>query len=216
MGDVINLPPQADPMGEINTHDPESGRRRSQADILIDIGNRHGLFHDAGGDAFARIGAMCFPVESLHYKEQLSRQFYELTERGPNRNALSDATATLAAVAKFDGPQASVWLRTAAVDDNIVLDIGDPEATAITVSSDGWDIAPNRRAHFIRTGKMTALPTPAGPGDVTKLWDYINIEQPDRPLMLAWLISRCDQLDPTRFVCCTLSKARENPAQRGR
>jgi len=171
----------------------DNGRRRAQADLLLDLGQRHELFHDAGGDAFAEADTgtrrAVFAVDSTDYREELGREFYELTGRGCNRNALADATATLAAIAKYDKPQHAVWLRTAEHAGGICIDIGNSTGQCIKITDGGWQVLDSAPVKFRRSGKPAPLPTPAGPADIAPLWDHLNIDAADRPLIIAWLLA---------------------------
>ena len=108
------------------------GTPRPQATVLIDIGRTHTLFHDLGGDAYARLGngAVC-AIGSGEYREVLGGEFYKLSGKGANRNALADAVTTLAAIAKHEDDAAQVFLRVGKSDGGIVIDTGRKTAPAM-------------------------------------------------------------------------------------
>lgn len=148
----------------VQTVDKE-GRPRPQASILIDLGQRHHLFHDHGGDAYARVNVgtrkAIYPISGTDYREHLSREFYKLSGKGCNRNALTDSTATLSAVAKFDGPAEAVYPRIGKHGEAIVIDLGDDTGEAVIVTSTGWRIE-RSPVNFKRTGKPLSPPRPRG------------------------------------------------------
>lgn len=178
----------------------EEGRPRPQASILIDLGRNHYLFHDHGGDAFARVtvGARkaVYPIIGTDYREHLAREFYMLSGKGCNRNTLVDATATLSAIGKFDGPAETVNLRVGKCDNGIIIDLGDDTGEAVIVTATGWQID-DAPVNFKRTGKPLPLPRPSGACDTSKqslhdfdkLWRYVNVETADRVLIAGWLLS---------------------------
>lgn len=170
----------------------DEGAPRSQASILTDIGRSHHLFHDDGGDAYARIRvdshAEVFRIDSAAYRDCLSRELYRLTDKGAGRSAIPDALSTLTAIAKHDGPCEPVFLRTGTHGNGIVLDTGRRDWQSIEVLPTGWRVTADRIVNFRRSGKATALPHPSVP-DFKRLWRYVNIEERDRPLIAGWLLA---------------------------
>lgn len=165
------------------------GTPRPQAAVLIDIGRRHTLFHDPGGDAYARLknGAV-YAVCGSEYREILSGEFYRLTRKGANRNALADAVTTLAAIAKHEGSAAQVFLRIGESDGEIVIDTGRQDRACHVVSADTWRTDETPPVHFRRSGKPLSLPEPAEPA-FGLLWRYVNVRPADRVLIAAWLLA---------------------------
>ncbi len=165
------------------------GAPRPQATVLIDIGRKHTLFHDLGGDAYARLGnsAVC-AIGSGEYREVLGGEFYRLTGRGANRNALADAVTTLAAIAKHEGKAAQVFLRVGESDGGIVIDTGRQDRACFVVSATCWRTDKTPPVHFRHSGKPLSLPDPAKP-DFSLLWRYINVLPSDRVLIAAWMLA---------------------------
>lgn len=162
------------------------GRPRKQSDILVDLGRRHDLFHDQGGTAYARIGNRVFGIDSRDYREALTGEFYALTNKGPNRNAVGDACATLAAQAKFAGPCHHVWLRVGEDEGNVVIDCGDGRVVIVTPS--GPLVAEDAPVRFRRTSGMLALPQ-IGKPNFSLLWNYVNVRPDHRPLIAGFLLA---------------------------
>ena len=170
------------------------GKPRTQADILVDIGRQHTLFHDPGGEGYACLlrdnHIEIHALESRIYREVLAGAFYSLANKGCNRNALTDAVTTLCAEARFKGECRRVWMRVAcdAYDANdIVLDLCTPEWKVIRIKKSGWQIEKGGAVMFRRAGKPRALPIPTA-GDFGKLWNYINVREADRVLVAAFLL----------------------------
>jgi hypothetical protein len=170
----------------------DDGQKRSQATVLTEIGKRHHLFHDEGGDAYARVQvgdhAEVFLINSADYRDCLSRAYFDLSGSGANRNATGDALSTLSAMARFTGPCEPVHLRIGSSGDGIVIDDGSRSWRCITVNADGWCCTSRRIVNFRRSGKPLALPTPTT-GDLSRLWRYVNVEKADRVLIAAWLLA---------------------------
>lgn len=167
------------------------GTPRSQSSILTDIGRTHHLFHDEGGDAYARVRvghhAEVFATSSVAYRDCLARDYYRLTGKGASRNAIPEAISTLTAMAKHDGPCEPVWLRTGAAAGSLVIDLGDKDWQCVEVLPFGWHVTRDRIVNFRRSGKATALPHPTT-ADFSRLWRYVNVEACDRPLIAGWLL----------------------------
>lgn len=179
----------------VATHTDE-GRPRKQADVLIDIGMRHRVFHDEGGDPYAVINldgrTAVFRMYSTDYGDWLGREYYGLTGKGANRNAVGDAVATLAAKAKYDGPQEPVYLRVAPTPaDGVAIDLGNDSGEAVIVTPQGWRIV-QPPVYFRRVGKALALPRPKRSDDAAtafrRLWAHANVDAADRVLAAAWLL----------------------------
>lgn len=168
------------------------GLNRNQASTLIDMGRHHHLFHDEGGDAYAEItgikGKRVLAVSASEYRDLLGHEYFRTTGKAASRGALAEAVNTLAAIAKYDGSPEPVFLRVAATQDSIVIDLGDETYCAIEVTRQGWRVVNASPVHFRRSGKPLSLPFPRDPG-ISPLWQLLNIVEQDRPLVLAWLLS---------------------------
>jgi hypothetical protein len=181
----------------IQTHTDE-GKPHPQAAVLIDIGHTHELFHDHGGDAYAKVNTgtrtAVLAINSAEYREVLGREYYRLTGRGANRNAVSDAVATLSAIARFDGVEEPVYLRVADTAAGIEIDLGDDTGDAAIVTKEGWRIG-TPTVNFRRSGKPLPLPRPTI-AEFSLIWRHINVAEEDRPLIAAWLLAALRSCGP--------------------
>lgn len=170
----------------------KKGNLLSQASILTNIGMRHKLFHDEGGDAYAQFGAkgriQVLPIGSSDHRDVLASEFYRILRKGPSRNAVADAISTLTAAAKFDGERHPVFRRVGHEKDWIYIDLGDRDWTCFKIGADGWTHEKQHPVRFRRMGKPLALPSPEA-SDFSKIWRYVNINAQDRVLVAAWLLS---------------------------
>jgi hypothetical protein len=153
----------------ITLHD-ERGPK-SQATVLTEIGQQHHLFHDQDGEAFARVTvadhAEVFRITGGEYRDLLGRAYYLLSGAGANRNAITDAVATLTATARYAGPEESVHLRVGSTHSGsgIVIDTGAADWAVIEVTASGWRkvrqhsinfAAPRRRRRCLSPLKPTS------------------------------------------------------------
>ncbi len=153
------------------------------------------LFHSKDGACFSALRSTprkVFHLETKNFAEWLGYAFYRATEtdRGPGRAAsdtsIRTARVVLTGIAKNDGPEREVYLRCAVLDDRYYIDLGDEDWRAVEVSSDGWRLVERPPVYFWRASTMRPLPVPIVGGDLTLLWKYCNVPEPDRPLVIAW------------------------------
>jgi len=144
------------------------GKKKSQATVLIELGQKNRLFHCPNKDGYALIGQRqaVMALRSKDFREHLSHAFFKLTGKGCNANALADALATLESIAKFNSPQHDVYMRVAALDKAVYLDIGCPDWRVIEVTADGWRTLDSPPVKFFRKRGAAALPEPSNTGDI--------------------------------------------------
>ncbi|WP_019867641.1 hypothetical protein [Methylovulum miyakonense] len=165
-------------------------KKKSQATLLIELGQKNRLFHCPNMDGYALIGdcQAVMALRSRDFREHLSHAFFKLTGKGCNANALTDALATLESIAKFNNPQHDVYMRVANLDKSLYLDTGCPDWRVIEVTADGWRTLDRSPVKFFRKRGAMALPEPSTHGDITLLYKYINVEAAQLPLVVGWLL----------------------------
>lgn len=163
------------------------GRPRRHADVLVDIGRQHTLFHAPDGTAFAQVGAGSYEIESRGYREVLAERFFRITEKGANRSSVADAVATLVSLAKFNGATHPVFLRVGSKGNHVIIDMGRKDWRAVEVGPDGWTWCATPPM-FRRPSAASALPEPAAP-DFSRLWRYVNVRHEHRPLVAGFMLA---------------------------
>ena len=169
--------------------------RQTQAAALIEIATGPGvnLFHSPDGATFADVHVNghreTWPTKSTGFRRWLRRAFYEKTGGAPNGEAMSTALALIEAHAQFDGATRSVYLRVAAHEEFIYLDLGDDAWRAIEIDADGWRIISEPPVRFRRTPGMLALPAPQLGGKIEELKKHVNLSDDAFVLAVAWLLS---------------------------
>lgn len=181
----------------------------STAAVLIAIAEQACTFcRDMDLEPYALIEAdgvrQCHSVKSKGYSEWLSYRFYQSEGTAPNDNALKSALATLSGKAKFEGEQVEVFTRIAKHDGAYWLDLCNEQWQAVRISANNWQVINQPPVIFTRTAAMRPLPTPvAGSGNLAALWEIANIPEPDRLMVVSWLL---ECLRPeTPFVVLELS-----------
>ncbi len=171
----------------------ETGGKRSQADLLVDLADEVDLFHDRGGEAYATIPVgdhrETHAVRTRGFRDWMARRFYETHGKAPGSQAVQDAITVLEGIAKFSGPECDVAARLAAANDSIYLDLANDGWEVVEITAKGWRIETDPSVRFRRPKGMVRLPRPERGGSLDELWRFVNITEPsERVLFVAWLI----------------------------
>ncbi len=181
---------------------PEKHTSKCSGDELIDlVKNKCVLFSDFEGKAYARftIGdhQEVYAIKSQEFLDYLHLWNYRATQRAPSKTSIDLALASLSAIARFDGHEESVYIRTAQVEQTIYIDLCNKEWQCVKVSLDGVEVLDDASIAFTRNNKMKALPTPTvnsdydednAKEDIKLLLNHINIKEDQLPLVVGWLL----------------------------
>jgi len=121
-------------------------------------------------------------------RAQLARDYYGRTGRAAGQQALADALMVLDGMAQ-EQDETRLCLRASGSGGCLWLDLGDLSGRAVRITAAGWGVEDSAPVLFKRTALNGPLPEPARGGDITVLWDWLNVSEPDRPLVLAWLVA---------------------------
>lgn len=194
----VEKPKQSD--GSIIKLFDDEGGKKSQSTLLIDIGKQFSLFHDDNKDSYVEIkrndGVFIYPLRSRGFKELLGHFFFNLTGKGCNTNAVSDAINTLEAIAKHDGKLHPVHIRTFNDGKRILIDLCSEGRDVITIDANGWRGDKDGGVKFVCKRGMTALPIPGRKGDISLLGYYLNINSEDLPLIIGWILCALGGVKP--------------------
>ncbi|OKH72318.1 hypothetical protein FIV07_21395 [Mycobacterium sp. THAF192] len=128
-------------------------------------------------------------------RADLAARYFTETGAVAGGQALTDATLILEGLAATQAPD-KLNLRVADHHGTIYIDTGDPNGQVIKVCDGRWSMAPTAPVRFLRNTKLTgAMPAPSSRGDVTKLWEFVNVAVEDRPVLLAFLVAALVQCD---------------------
>lgn len=169
----------------------------SQAEELIQLATDAGceLFHTPDGDvAYAvipnRDHLETWPVRSKSFKRWLSRLRYDKLRKPANSQPLADAVNALEGLAQFEGREADVFVRVAAHQEAIYLDLADPAWRAIEITADGWRVVAEPPVRLRRPRGMLALPAPEPGGQLAELRTFVNLPAEEEwRLVVAWLLA---------------------------
>ena len=150
------------------------------------------LFHSDDGDGYVTFHAgshdETWKIDSRGFREWLCAAFFRDFEKIPSESALKDAIRALSGKARYDGKEIPVAIRCATIPDGYLIDLCNDEWKAVHVTASGWQVVNKPAVRFWRNSNMRPLPMPSRTGNLTKLWNYVNIDPDDRPMMLAFLI----------------------------
>jgi hypothetical protein len=159
------------------------------------------LFHSPDGRSYATVRKdshrETWALDSRSFHAWLCAACYAANARVPREAAIKDALHTLSGIGRFQGDTHTVWLRVARHDNRYYLDLANDDWQVVEVSADGWRLLDNPPVRFRRTATMRALPAPVLGDHIDTLWELVNVAEPDRPFVLAWLLECLRPQTPT-------------------
>lgn len=168
----------------------ESDKQSQSALIVGFVEKNVHLFHDKNSYVYAQDIFTLEPrrLDSRQFKDWLVSAFYKQTKKSIRDQSLKEALATLSGLAKFHGECRNVHIRAASYENSYFIDLGEfGTSRAIQIDSTGWKIVDSLTVSFLRSEAMRQLPEPTVGGDLSALWEIINIPESSRLLILAWL-----------------------------
>jgi hypothetical protein len=172
----------------------ETSSKRSAADQLLDLVEDADveLFSTSDGDAYADIRdgqpRKTLGLKKREFRDWLTHLYYAATNKSASAEALGQAIATLEARARFEGEKRVVFVRSAALDDKIYLDLGDDAWTTIEIDADGWRATNDPPVRFRRPSGQLPLPMPVSGGNLDDLRALLNLDADEWVLVLIWLL----------------------------
>jgi hypothetical protein len=156
------------------------------------------LFHTANGTAFVDIPINehreTWPIRSKRFRSWLRQWHYEATGAAATAAEIRAALDLLEARAQFDGPQRTVYVRTAEHAERLYLDLADEDWRVVEIGRDGWRVIKSPPVRFRRSAGMLPLPIPEQGGSIEALSSFLNLTgRNDFVLIVSWLLAalRC-------------------------
>jgi hypothetical protein len=122
------------------------------------------------------------------FRAELARRYFTDNKQVPGQQALADACTVLEGYAAQLN-QTRVWLRVAEHDGAVFIDTGDVEGSIIRIAGGRWMLLTEAPVKFRRTRLTGEMDVPRAGGDLSRLWDFVPIDEEDRPVLLAWLVA---------------------------
>lgn len=171
----------------------DKGEKKPAATLLVEIAEEMYSFGISDtGEAFGvpRSGPRVLRMlrgGKTSLRGQLSREYFRRHGKAAAQQALADALLVIEGIAQ-DSDETELHLRVARHDGALWLDLGDHDGRAVRVTSDGWTVEPQAPVLFRRTALNSPLPVPER-GELSELWDWLNVDAEDQPLVAAWLVA---------------------------
>jgi len=166
--------------------------QQSQATIAVQMAEEWETWHTPGKDAYVTISfhdhEETWPIRSQTFKRFMAKRFYEEQEKAIGSDALSAAVNVIEAKALFDGEQHEIHVRVAEHDDKVYIDLCDDQWRVVEVTPNGWQVIDESPVKFRRSRGMLRLPEPVRGGTVEELRNFLNVDDANWPLVVAWLI----------------------------
>jgi hypothetical protein len=192
---VIRLQQQFDREMDSDNSNSESRRGRpSVATQIVELVQREAreLCHDSDGVPYARWGDQphveTWPLDSRVAHEWISHKFYRAHGAAPRAQALSDAIATLAGIARYDSSKHDVYLRTARLNESVVHDVGDDGWSAVTITAKGWSVGASP-VIFRRPIAARATAFPVKDGKIGDVIDRLELPTNDARHVITWAVA---------------------------
>lgn len=160
--------------------------KRSQASELVRLVHETGveLFHSPSGDPYMSAAVEghreVLSLRSGRAGQLLRLIFYRNTDRkAAGSQVVTDALNVLRSQAVFDGPQCEVCVRVARHDEDIYLDMGDENWSAVRINANGWEVVTEPPVRFRRAKGMLGLAMPRRGGRIADLRRFLNVTNDD-------------------------------------
>lgn len=188
-GERAAAPAGSSATGEVGSGD--RGRPR-QRDALLSAADTAVLWHSPEKVPYATVPVNGhhehYRLDSVAFRRWLAGRFYEATGNAAAGQMLADALRVLEVRAIESGACHRPAMRTAWHDGCSWLDLCDATWRAVRVRGDGWDVVDDPPVKFIRTETMMALPEPEPGSMIESLRGFVNAEEEDYRLIVAWLV----------------------------
>jgi hypothetical protein len=172
---------------EIEEGEKDIKKRKSQSQVVLELvsGNLI-LFHNKNKESFCFLDNEAVPVRSKKIRNWLAMLYYQATGKGLSSDALGQVLNVLEAVAMFRSPEFELWNRIAKHDGSFWYDLG--KGKAVKITPDKWEIvdSPILFRHYAHQ-QVQVNPTPGG--DPWQVFEFVNVSEPNRLLVLVYIIS---------------------------
>ncbi len=134
------------------------------------------LWHN-GEDAYATVFAtpdrrhtrVNLPIPSSSCSAWLRHTWYAETGCVASEQAVERVAHTLAARARYDGPERPTGVRVGTHEGLVYVDLADRDGRAIAIGPDGWRVVTDCPVRFLRQRGMESLPIPRRGGSLESL-----------------------------------------------
>jgi hypothetical protein len=179
----------------LNTTIDDSPEQGGPVHALLRITDAARFLRLSDGRLYAQVpfGARqeIYAFKSVAFRRWLIARFHREHRRIPSEWAIRRVIAALEARAWFEGDPRLVFTRVGYCagekSSTCYLDLGDPTGRAVQISPAGWVLVDDPPIHFRRPDGLLPLPVPSREGSTDLLRPYVNLDEPDFRLLIAWM-----------------------------
>lgn len=173
-------------------------KKKSQADILVELAAEAFLFHDETYEPYAAIPVQShreiWPVNSKFFKRWLAGQAWAKLKKTLASETIKSALNVIEGQAVFKGPEYKLHNRIAFHDGAIWYDLSDPAWRAVRITPEGWQVINNPPILFRRFTHQAAQVTPLKYQDPAAtlsafVKNFVNLKDGQEIIFLTYLIS---------------------------
>ncbi|MFW0774368.1 hypothetical protein ACLRGI_14485 [Paenarthrobacter nitroguajacolicus] len=179
--------------------DSPKAEKKSTSQQLVELArDKYNFGIDTDGKAFGfrkgRHVVRPLTGSKRSVRQEVGGLFYRATGRPPSQNALTDGNGVLEYEAQEQGEPVRQATRAARTNDGeLFVDIGNQSEQVLHVTSEGWEVLDGDAdipVLFRRTNLTYTLPIPEAGGDMSLLWEFVNMPgEADRALIIGWLVA---------------------------
>lgn len=193
--------PPAASVNVMKDTDTTTAAKESQADALVAISAEAEVFHDSRNIAYATVRVdghrENHPIKGSGFSGWLRQKYWATRQKAPTEKSMSDAIATIAARAQFDGAKIETSLRVAEHDGHVYIDLCNESWEAVEVTPTGWNVMAEPPVRFTRKPGMLSIPTPVHGGSIDLLRALVNAADDDTWIMVvSWLLGALNPRGP--------------------
>ena len=201
--------PSAARQGHKQSDKDEKSKKESLASAVLRMlseADNINLSHDDSGRAILSIredekGEKHFYLNSSAAKSWL-RGFVHRESAGlvvPTQQ-FTDILNGLEAKAIYDSPKKQVFLRTARVDEGVVVNLADEENRVVIINAEGYVLSQESPALFITSRAIKPLPMPQSNGELLELQKLLGLSDGNFHRLLAFIINCLKPEGPYMFL----------------
>lgn len=172
---------------------PSEDGKQSTATRLVNLAMqsyRFGSSSDGGKFAVAlNTSHVATPLSGDRLQDELAKKYFQETGKVAGGQALRDALAVISGMCADSDPE-DIHLRVGQDQDGTVwVFMADEQNRVIHLTPQGWNIQASAPVLFKKTVLTAPFPYPADRGDLAPLWELLNFNTQDRPLVVAWIMA---------------------------
>jgi putative DNA primase/helicase len=130
-------------------------------------------------------------VRSRDYRLYLNAEYRKRHGRVPTGQALTEGIEAIEAHAR-KAHEHEAFVRVAAVDDKVYLDLANEAWTVVEIDAAGWRVITRSPVYFVRPRGLRALPDPQpcnGIHGIAKLQALVNLRGDDFIIYVSWIVA---------------------------